>query len=146
MLTTGRELVHYHTGTMTRQSPGLNALVPDGRLELNPDDAKRLGIQHGERIKVSSRRGAIEPVAWVTDRVSPGLVFMPFHYVEAPANRLTSSHSLDPIARIPEFKVSAVKVEAPAVDPTGTRSWPTWEPSSPSRRRDDARRQAAPSR
>ena len=112
MLTTGRELVHYHTGTMTRQAPGLHALVPEGRLEINPADATRLGIEHGARIKVSSRRGSIEPVAWVTDRVSPGLVFMPFHFVEAPANRLTSGASLDPMARIPELKVSAVKVEA----------------------------------
>jgi formate dehydrogenase alpha subunit len=110
VLTTGRELVHYHTGTMTRQAPGLNALVPDGRLEINPDDARRLGVVHGERCRVTSRRGSIEPVAWVTDRVSPGLVFMPFHYVEAPANRLTNP-ILDPISKIPEFKVATVHVE-----------------------------------
>jgi len=110
VLTTGRELVHYHTGTMTRQSAGLNALVPEGRLELNPADAARLGIEDGAKVRVSSRRGSIEPVAWVTDRVSPGLVFMPFHYVEAPANRLTNP-VLDPIAKIPEFKVASVKVE-----------------------------------
>jgi formate dehydrogenase alpha subunit len=111
VLTTGRELVHYHTGTMSRQAPGLNALVPEGRLELNPHDADRLGIQHGEKIRVTSRRGMIEPIAWVTDRVSEGLVFMPFHFAEAPANRLTNT-VLDPIAKIPEFKVSAVRVEA----------------------------------
>jgi predicted molibdopterin-dependent oxidoreductase YjgC len=111
VLTTGRELVHYHTGTMTRQAPGLNALVPDGRLEINPDDARRLGVVHGERCRVTSRRGSIEPVAWVTDRVSPGLVFMPFHYVEAPANRLTNP-ILDPISKIPEFKVATVHVES----------------------------------
>jgi len=110
ILTTGRELVHYHTGTMTRQAVGLNALVPEGRLELNPLDATRLGIEQGAKVRVSSRRGAIEPVAWVTDRVSPGLVFMPFHYVEAAANRLTNP-ILDPIAKIPEFKVATVKVE-----------------------------------
>src|SRR5665811_810478 len=73
-------------------------------------DATRLGIEQGAKVRVSSRRGAIEPVAWVTDRVSPGLVFMPFHYVEAPANRLTNP-VLDPIAKIPEFKVASVKVE-----------------------------------
>ncbi len=113
VLTTGRELVHYHTGTMTRQAAGLNGLVPEGRLELNPLDAARLGIEQGAKVRVSSRRGAIEPVAWVTDRVSPGLVFMPFHFVEAAANRLTNP-VLDPIAKIPEFKVAAVKVESVA--------------------------------
>ncbi len=109
-LTTGRELVHYHTGTMSRQAPGLDALVPTGRLEINPEDARRLGIEHGGLVQVTSRRGSIQPVAWVTDRVSPGLVFMPFHYAEAPANRLTNT-VLDPIAKIPELKVAAVKVE-----------------------------------
>jgi len=111
VLTTGRELVHYHTGTMSRQAPGLNALVPEGRLELSPEDAATLGIEHGERIRVIGRRGVIEPVAWVTDRVSPGLVFMPFHYTEAPANRLTNP-ILDPISKIPELKVAAVRVES----------------------------------
>ena len=111
VLTTGRELVHYHTGTMSRQAPGLNELVPEGRLEISHDDARRLGIDQGDRIRVTSRRGSIEPVAWVTDRVSPGLVFMPFHYVEAPVNRLTNT-VLDPISKIPELKVAAVRVEA----------------------------------
>jgi formate dehydrogenase alpha subunit len=110
ILTTGRELVHFHTGTMTRQAPGLNGLVPKGRLEINPEDAARLSIEDGDKIRVTSRRGSIEPVAWVTDRVSPGLVFMAFHYAEAPANRLTLA-TLDPIAKIPELKVAAVKVE-----------------------------------
>jgi len=111
VLTTGRELVHYHTGTMSRQAPGLNALVPAGRLEIHPTDAARLGIHEGAHVRVTSRRGSIEPLAWVTDRVSPGLVFMPFHYAEAPANRLTNT-VLDPIAKIPELKVAAVSVEA----------------------------------
>ena len=110
VLTTGRELVHYHTGTMSRQAPGLNGLVPEGRLEIHPDDAARLGIEDGAHVRVTSRRGSIEPLAWVTDRVSPGLVFMPFHYAEAPANRLTNT-VLDPIAKIPELKVAAVNVE-----------------------------------
>ncbi len=111
ILTTGRELVHYHTGTMSRQAPGLNALVPDARLEINPDDARDLGIKHGERVRLTSRRGSIEPFAWVTDRVSPGLVFMPFHFAEAPANRLTVQ-TFDPISKIPELKVAAVRLEA----------------------------------
>ncbi len=112
ILTTGRELVHYHTGTMTRQAAGLNALVPEARVEISQQDAARLGIEHGAPVRVTSLRGSIEPVAWVTDRVSPGLVFMAFHYAEAPANRLTGAESLDPIAKIPELKVTAVKVEA----------------------------------
>src|SRR5680860_1497043 len=111
VLTTGRELVHYHTGTLSRRAPGLDALVPEGRLEINPDDAARLGIEEGSRVRVTSRRGSIEPLAWVTDRVAPGLVFMPFHYWEAPANRLTNP-VLDPVAKIPEYKVSAVKLQA----------------------------------
>src|SRR5680860_595979 len=111
VLTTGRELVHYHTGTLSRRAPGVDALVPEGRLEINPDDAARLGIEEGSRVRVTSRRGSIEPLAWVTDRVAPGLVFMPFHYWEAPANRLTNP-VLDPVAKIPEYKVSAVKLQA----------------------------------
>jgi formate dehydrogenase major subunit len=111
LLTTGRELVHYHTGTMSRQAVGLNELVPEGRLEISHEDARRLGITQGDRIRVSSPRGSIEPVAWVTDRVTPGLVFMTFHFVEAPINRLTST-ALDPISKIPELKVAAVRVEA----------------------------------
>jgi formate dehydrogenase alpha subunit len=111
ILTTGRELVHYHTGSMSRQAPGLNALVPEGRLEVNPHDAERLGLKHGEKVRVTSRRGIIEPVVWVTDRVSEGLVFMPFHYAEAPANRLTNT-ALDPVSKIPELKVAAVRLEA----------------------------------
>src|SRR5680860_933189 len=111
VLTTGRELVHYHTGTLSRRAPGLDALVPEGRLEINPDDAARLGIEEGSRVRVTSRRGSMEPLAWVTDRVAPGLVFMPLHYWEAPANRLTNA-VLDPVAKIPEYEVAAVKRQA----------------------------------
>jgi len=109
VLTTGRILQHYHTGTMTRKVAGLNHIVPEALLELNPYDAMELGIQDGEMVKVASRRGEITIRAKMTIRVAKGEVFIPFHFVEASANVLTAAN-LDPIAKIPEFKVSAVRV------------------------------------
>ncbi len=110
VLSTGRILQHFHTGTMSRRSEVLGALVSVGAIEINPQDAQRLGIADGEPVRVSSRRGQIEINARVTDRVAPGAVFLAFHYREAPANRLTIA-ALDPVAKIPEFKVCAVKIE-----------------------------------
>jgi len=110
LLTTGRILEHFHTGTMTRRSRVLDELVSVGAIEVNPDDAAKLGFADGETVRVSSRRGQIEIAARVTPRVAPGAVFLAFHYREAPANRLTIA-ALDPIAKIPEFKVCAVKIE-----------------------------------
>ena len=110
LLSTGRILQHYHTGTMSRHSEVLDTLVSVGAIEINPADAAPLGIADGDAVRVSSRRGQIEIAARVTDRVSPGTVFLAFHYREAPANRLTIA-ALDPVAKIPEFKVCAVKVE-----------------------------------
>lgn len=109
-LTTGRIHVHYHTGTMTRNSPTLNAEVPEGSLEINPEDASQLGVRDGDAVKVTSRRGQIKTKTALTDRVEKGLVFMPFHFIESNANALTNP-VLDPIAKIPELKVCAVKVE-----------------------------------
>ena len=109
-LTTGRILQHYHTGSMTRRVAGIEALAPEERVEVNPDDAARLGLGNGEWVRVSSRRGTVESRAWVTDRVGHGLVFMTFHYAEALSNALTNP-AVDPIAKIPELKVCAVKVE-----------------------------------
>ncbi len=109
-LTTGRILQHYHTGAMTRRVPGLETLAPEERVEVNPDDAARLGLNDGDWVRVTSRRGAVESRAWVTDRVGHGLVFMTFHYAEALTNALTNT-AVDPIAKIPELKVCAVKVE-----------------------------------
>lgn len=109
-LTTGRILQHYHTGAMTRRVPGLEQLAPEERVELNPDDAGKLGVNNGDWLKVSSRRGQVEARAWVTDRVGHGVVFMTFHYAEALTNALTNT-AVDPIAKIPELKVCAVKVE-----------------------------------
>lgn len=108
-LTTGRLLEHYHTGTMTRRVEGLNELVPTGFAELNPADAARLGIVDGAEVTVATRRGTIATPAFVTERVAPGTVFVPFHFWESPANRLTNP-VLDPDSKIPEFKVCACRV------------------------------------
>ena len=111
VLSTGRVLQHFHTGTMSRRSEVLDELVPVGAIEINPSDAGRLGVADGRPVRVASRRGQIEIAARVTDRVAPGTVFLAFHYHEAPANRLTIA-ALDPVAKIPELKVCAVRVEA----------------------------------
>jgi len=109
ILTTGRNLFQYHTGTMTRRSPKLEREAPEPYVEINRGDAKGLSIGDGERVMVSSRRGSITLKARVTERIIPGTVFIPFHYAEAAANRLTNA-ALDPISKIPEFKVCAAKV------------------------------------
>ncbi len=110
VLSTGRILQHFHTGTMSRRSEVLDCLVSVGAIEISPEDAEKLGIAEGQRVKVSSRRGQIEIEAKIAERVGPGTVFLAFHYREAPANRLTIA-ALDPVAKIPEFKVCAVKIE-----------------------------------
>lgn len=109
-LTTGRVLEHWHTGTMTRRVEGLDVLVPEERVEMNPRDAERLGIQDGDWVKVSSRRGEVRARVRVFSRPRPGLVFMTFHFAEALGNVLTNN-VVDPVAKIPEYKVCAVKVE-----------------------------------
>jgi len=111
ILTTGRVLYHYHTTSMTRRSKGLEAIYPDGVVEINAGDAARLGITDGQRVRVASRRGEIVTRAEVSDRVEPGVVFMAWHFAEAAANKLTIA-ALDPIGKIPEYKVCAVRVEA----------------------------------
>ena len=110
VLSTGRILEHFHTGTMSRRSEVLDELVPLGAIEISPADAEPLGIEDGRKVRVTSRRGQIEIPARVTDRVAPGTTFLAFHYREAPANRLTIA-ALDPVAKIPELKVCAVRVE-----------------------------------
>ncbi len=109
-LTTGRILYHYHTRSMTGRAEGLNQLAPECEVEINPADARSLRIKDGQMVKVASRRGAVTAKAWVTDRVAKGVVFMPFHFAEAAANRLTIG-ALDPVAKIPEFKVCTVKLQ-----------------------------------
>ncbi len=111
VLTTGRVLYHYHTGSLTRRAKGLAAIYPQGKVEIHPQDARRLGVAEGALVRVSSRRGSVTAQAEVTERTQPGLVFMTFHFAEAAANALTIA-ALDPVAKIPEYKVCAVKVEA----------------------------------
>jgi predicted molibdopterin-dependent oxidoreductase YjgC len=110
VFTTGRVLYHYHTGSMTRRSRGLDAIFPGPVVELNPQDAAQLGVSDGQPVKVSSRRGVVEAAALVSPMTDPGVVFMSFHFAEAAANRLTNA-ALDPTGKIPEFKVCAVNVE-----------------------------------
>jgi len=110
VLTTGRQLFHWHTGTMTRRSGTLVNQVNEAYVEVNPADAAALGVGDTETVRVTSRRGSIELKARVTARIMPGIVFIPFHYVEAAANRLTIN-AVDPVAKIPEFKACAVRVE-----------------------------------
>ena len=110
LLSTGRVLYHYHTGTMTRKDEGLNFRYPNAYVEMNPADTFELGIEEEEIVRVSSRRGDINIAVKVTKRSPKGVVFIPFHFIEAPANRLTNP-AFDPIGKIPEYKVCAVKVE-----------------------------------
>ena len=112
-LTTGRVFAHYHTATMTRNCPRLDAEIREGFLELNPEDANTFGISEGDEVKVASRRGEVKVRTTVTDRVNPGVLFLPFHFLESNANLLTNP-AFDPIAKIPEFKVCAVKLEKAA--------------------------------
>jgi len=115
ILTTGRVLYQYHTGTMTRRSPVLEGAAPSAYVEMNPEDATALDLEDGNEVQASSRRGAIRLPVRITDRVRKGLVFIPFHYKEAAANLLTND-ALDPQCKIAEAKVCAVKVEKIAAE------------------------------
>ncbi len=110
ILSTGRMMFHYHTGTMTRRTPVLATEVSTGFVEIHPDDAEKLSIADGEIVKVSSRRGEIEIPAQVTDKIRRGMIFIPFHFAECAANVLTNP-ALDPKAKIPELKVCAAQIE-----------------------------------
>jgi predicted molibdopterin-dependent oxidoreductase YjgC len=127
LLSTGRVLYHWHGGEMTRRAKGLMQVYGEALVEINPQDADKLGLGHGSktvddkkvkgrssmtgsRVRVTSRRGSIEAEAWITDRVPPGMVHANFHFPEASANELTIA-ALDPISKIPEYKIAAVKVE-----------------------------------
>ena len=111
ILNTGRQMYHWHTGTMTRRSFALDARESTPTVELNPADAVALGVRDGDTVAISSRRGRITIAARISGRVARHQVFVPMHYREAAANLLTNP-ALDPYAGIPEFKVCAVKLEA----------------------------------
>lgn len=110
ILSTGRILYHYHTATMTRRTKGLVELAPECLVEISPTDAAALKVGDGDLVQVVSRRGSLKAKAKVTERSPQGTVFIPFHYAEAAANILTQT-ALDPVAKIPELKIGAVRVE-----------------------------------
>ncbi len=111
ILTTGRTLYHYHTGTMTRRSQPLDWREPGRYVEISVEDAAELGIEEVAPVVLRSRRGEVTAWARIGERVPPGTVFLAFHWREAPANVLTQDFALDPVAKIPEFKVCAVRLE-----------------------------------
>ena len=110
LLSTGRILYHFHTTSMTRRTQALPQYVEGPYMEMHPDDMKKLGIEDGEIVRVISRRGEIKIKAIASGRVYSGSVFIPFHFAEAAANMLTND-ALDPISKIPELKVAAVRIE-----------------------------------
>lgn len=110
VLSTGRLLEHYHTGTMTRRNRGINIMKPVGEVEVHPEDARRFNVTHGEKVRLVSHHGAVEVKVKVTERSPEGLVFYPFHFAEAAANRLTGS-SLDKQSKTPAYKRSAARLE-----------------------------------
>jgi predicted molibdopterin-dependent oxidoreductase YjgC len=111
LLSTGRVLYHYHTGTMTTRAQGPSERCPESLVEINPADAEKLGISDGQLVKVTSRRGNVEAKAHITTKSAPGSIFMNFHFTNAPVNLLTNP-ALDPTGKIPEYKVCAVKLAA----------------------------------
>jgi predicted molibdopterin-dependent oxidoreductase YjgC len=112
LLTTDRSLYHFHTSTMTRKG-GLASLRAEELVEIHPGDAESLGLKDGELVKVVSRRGEVKSRIKVTEVSPEGVVCMTFHFAESPTNLLTSS-ALDPVAKIPETKVCAVRIEKAA--------------------------------
>jgi formate dehydrogenase major subunit/formate dehydrogenase alpha subunit len=112
-LTTGRVLYQYHTGTMTMKSQSLNDLEPDCFVEISAKDADLYDIRDGDRLKISSRRGNIEAKARISEKAVKGTIFIPFHFASAAVNLLTNA-ALDPVAKIPEYKVCAVKLSKAA--------------------------------
>jgi predicted molibdopterin-dependent oxidoreductase YjgC len=110
IFTTGRVLYHFHTGSMTRRSEGLDAIYSEAVVEINTEDAVGLGITGGDIVRLASRRGQIQAKALVSERTQPGIIFMAWHFAEAAANRLTIA-ALDPTGKIPELKTCAVKLE-----------------------------------
>jgi len=112
ILTTGRQLEHWHTGVMTRRSKVLDSIEPEAVAFLSPADLESRGIEAGAVVRISTRRGVIEIRARADDAVPSGLIFIPFCYAEAAANTLTNP-ALDPFGKIPEFKFCAARLEIP---------------------------------
>jgi predicted molibdopterin-dependent oxidoreductase YjgC len=114
ILNSGRILYQYHSSTMSRRSPSLTAYANTAYVLMHPDDARRLALANGEMVRITSRRGSLQTALRVSEEVAQGELFMPFHYPEAPVNRLTRDE-LDPLSRIAPFKYSACRVERGAV-------------------------------
>jgi assimilatory nitrate reductase catalytic subunit len=111
VLNTGRTVEHWHTRTKTKEVKILERMSPSAWLEMNPRDARKLGLRPHDRVSIVSRRGSVADVELrITEIIAPGQVFMPFHYFERNSNRLTQS-AFDPISREPNYKQSAVRVE-----------------------------------
>ena len=111
ILTTGRQLEHWHTGSMTRRATVLDAVEPEANCSMHPSTLRQLGVEPGGMVRLTTKRGSIVTMARADRAISPDMVFLPFAYVEAAANILTNP-AIDPYGKIPEFKFSAVKVEA----------------------------------
>jgi predicted molibdopterin-dependent oxidoreductase YjgC len=112
ILSTGRVLYHFHSGTMTRRSGPLAWREPGGCVEVTREDAEAAGLQEGDQVTIRSRRGSIQAQVQISENVPPGTIFLAFHWREAPANILTQDFALDPVAKIPEYKISAVRLES----------------------------------
>ncbi|HEX9705246.1 MAG TPA: molybdopterin dinucleotide binding domain-containing protein, partial [Gemmatimonadales bacterium] len=110
VMNTGRQLYHWHTGTMTRRATGLDAREPTAIVEIHPEDARRLGVAEGDLVRLTSRRNTMVTACRVSERVARGQVFVPFHFREAAANLLTNP-VLDPYAKMAELKICAVRIE-----------------------------------
>jgi formate dehydrogenase alpha subunit len=110
VLSTGRILYHYHGGNMSRHSKGLAEIKPDAEVEINPEDAERLKCSEGDVVELASRRGKITARVKITDRSPQGLAFMTLHFEKSPVNLLTVD-ALDPVAKIPSFKVSSIQIK-----------------------------------
>ncbi|MEO0677626.1 MAG: formate dehydrogenase subunit alpha, partial [Pseudomonadota bacterium] len=110
ILTTGRQLEHWHTGSMTRRATVLDAVEPEANCSLHPGTLRQMGVEPGDMIRLTTKRGSIEIMARADRAVAPDMVFLPFAFVEAAANILTNP-AIDPYGKIPEFKYSAVRVE-----------------------------------
>jgi formate dehydrogenase major subunit len=119
VLNTGRQMYHWHTGTMSRRATGLDSREPVPIVEMSPDDAAQLGVAEGDSVRVTSRRGSILIGVRVSERQARGQIFIPMHFREAAANLLTNPQ-LDPYARIAAFKISAVRVEPAAKSVPGS--------------------------
>jgi formate dehydrogenase major subunit len=111
VLTTGRQLEHWHTGSMTRRATVLDAVEPEANCSLHPDTLRRLGVAPGDLVELTTRRGSIRIMARADRAVAADMVFLPFAFVEAAANLLTNP-AVDPFGKIPEFKYAAVRVTA----------------------------------